>query len=328
MKTILLSICLCFFYTSIFSQTNESSSDASDLCNNWIDDYAAPASPCFANVGTSPINGELFDDDGEDIFLFPTNFSGTLTFSNFPTVTGSTVKIKEYTGTAGMAGATSGVSTTISTSSPTFTFLSTKKYYLSVEKDGNSLNYSISFSGALPVQLVSFSGNRVIEGIELTWKTSQEINSQSFEIERSSDALDYTIIGKLEALGNSQTGKTYQFTDSNPIEGINYYRLKQIDLDKKINYLRPISVIYAYEERELVLYPNPSSSTIKLPLSFVQNSDMIRIYNLQGVLVKQIPVNETNLYLKVEDLSSGIYIIESLSNNEIISNRIKRFVKN
>ncbi len=309
MKTILLTFFLSIISTSIFSQTTESTSDATDLCNNWINDNALPASACFSNVGTSPIIGELFNDDSQDIFLFSENSSGTLTFSNLPSPTDAIVKIIEYTGTAGTATATEGTSVTISTGSPMFTFVASKKYFLSIEKNVSLVNYSINFSGSLPVQLVSFSGNRVSEGVELIWKTAQEINSQSFEIERSSDALNYKIIGKLEALGNSRTGKTYQFTDSNPKEGINYYRLKQIDIDKENTYFRAISVIYAFEERDLVLYPNPSSQIIKLPLFFVQGASFLNIYNSNGILVKQVKANESNLFLQISDLLTGSYLI-------------------
>jgi hypothetical protein len=325
MKKNALLVLLLLICSSIYSQTNESGSDAADLCNGWIDDTVRPS--CYATVGTSPIIGELFDDDSEDIFLFPNGFSGTVTFSNFPTAAGSSVKIKEYTGTAGTMGATTGMSITISTSSPTFTFSVSKKYYLSIEKDGSTVNYSIVFSSPLPVQLVSFSGNRVSEGIELIWKTSQEKNSKSFEIERSRDALDYKSIGEINAIGNSNVGKTYQFLDSNPLEGINYYRLKQNDFDKKFSYLRPISVIFAYEERDLVLYPNPSSQTIRLPLSFVQGADILKIYHPNGTLVKQFLANENNLIISIEDLSIGSYLIVSPSNNSISGNRVKRFVK-
>jgi hypothetical protein len=326
MKNTVLLFLLLLSYTSIYAQTNESSSDADDLCNGWIDDTVTPT--CYTTISTSPIVGELFGDDSEDIFLFPDNFSGTYTFANFPTAAGSVVRIKEYTGIAGASGTTSGTSTTISASSPTFTFNASKKYYLSIEKDGATVNYSIAFSAPLPVQLVSFSGNRVTEGVELIWKTSQEKNSQSFEIERSSDATDYKNIGKIDALGNSSVGKSYQFTDSNPVEGINYYRLKQIDFDKNFTYLRPISVIFASEERDLVLYPNPSSQTIKLPLSFVQGSSTLNIYNFNGKLVKQINSSESNLNINIDDLPSGTYLIESSPTNAVIGNRVKRFVKN
>ncbi len=162
----------------------------------------------------------------------------------------------------------------------------------------------------------------------MEWKTSQEKNSKSFEIERSNDALNYRIIGTFDALGNSKVGKTYQFLDINPIEGINYYRLKQTDFDNTVNYLRPISVIFAREERDLVLYPNPSNKTITLPLSFVQGSKILKIYDSRGILVKNILVlDESNLTISVEDLPLGTYLIESVSENLNFGKRVKRFIK-
>src|SRR5574343_441070 len=87
-----------------------------------------------------------------------------------------------------------------------------------------------SFMTVLPIELVSFEGvctNR--ETIDLKWKTISEINNDHFLIERSRDAQKWEAIGKINGAGNSTTLLTYSFTDTRPLRGIIYYRLKQTD---------------------------------------------------------------------------------------------------
>ena len=190
--------------------------------------------------------------------------------------------------------------------------------------DGTNKTYTITLSGSLPVELVSFKGQITEEGISLQWRTAQEKNSKFFEIAHSLDALNYKTIGSIDALGNSQTGKTYQFTDSNPAEGINYYRLKQVDLDNSYYLIRPISVIYAKNENDLVVYPNPASQSLKLPLSFVQGATILNVYNTKGMLVKQFSMTEESS-LQISDLNAGTYFIEAKSVEQ--ASRVRRFVK-
>jgi hypothetical protein len=318
----------CINYS--FAQTAENPDDnANDIekgfCNNNLTGtQPTPPNSCLVTIGTSPITGSLFEDDGEDIFLFPLNLSGSqiFTFSG----TGSiNVRIVEYTGTTGVGGnAVSGTGTTI-TNGGSFNFDASKKYYLNIERNSNA-TYSIAFtSGPLPVELSSFSGKPSEAGIELSWRTSQERNSQSFEIQHSIDAVNYKTIGEIKALGNSQTGKNYQFYDTNPIEGINYYRLKQNDLDKSFSLLRPISVIYVANEMDLKLYPNPSEKMIRLPIDFLQNAKQIVIYDNQGKICQQTnPADIQNRQLSIEKLKAGIYIIQAQSDLQV---NVRRFIK-
>src|SRR5690606_35391380 len=93
--------------------------------------------------------------------------------------------------------------------------------------------------------------------VVLSWTSAEEVNSDRFEIERSSNAQDWRIIGTVAAVGDTKTGDDYHFNDSSPLSGKNYYRLKMIDKDATFTYSRIESVVMEITGIALKLYPNP-----------------------------------------------------------------------
>ena len=88
-------------------------------------------------------------------------------------------------------------------------------------------------TSTLPVELVSFSGEKQNEGVALTWVTASEINSDVYDILRSKDGKNFESIGKLPAANNSNKLLSYHFFDSSPKAGVNYYLLTEYDFDGK-----------------------------------------------------------------------------------------------
>jgi hypothetical protein len=120
----------------------------------------------------------------------------------------------------------------------------------------------------LPVTGLQFSGNDSGAVVLLQWSTYTETNNSHFEIQRSTNGSNFQKIGIYKAPeGNSESTRAYRFTDYNPAEGTNYYRLKQYDLDGhfsfsdilRINRQRP-------KENSWTVYLNP-----------VQNGDHITL---------------------------------------------------
>ena len=171
--------------------------------------------------------------------------------------------------------------------------------------------------GPLPVTLIYFNAtkNSAVSSL-LSWQTSQEINSAHFDVERSNDAVAFTKIGTVAAAGNSSLAISYSFIDNNPLSGMNYYRLKQIDLDGYFIYtparlvrfddLNPATVKY---------YPNPTNGMLSIELSPVNGKEdrVINITNARGQVVNQLKISSSaGTYMQV-DLSryaKGIYFIQ------------------
>ncbi len=115
----------------------------------------------------------------------------------------------------------------------------------------------------LPVTLTDFKVQRSGVSNTLTWKTSQELNSNYFSIQRSNDGANFTEIGQVKASGKSETVKNYSFADPTPKKGTNYYRIKMVDLDNsgKFSDIRNVR-----NDALLVfsIYPNPVRDNLTL----------------------------------------------------------------
>jgi len=123
-------------------------------------------------------------------------------------------------------------------------------------------------SAVLPVVLSQFLASKNADAsIKLSWATSQEINSSSFEVERSADQGNWQNIGSVKAKGYSSTTANYSFTDQLPGPGNNYYRLKMVDLDGKFKYSQVVAVTSEKDGRTLVIYSNPFSDQIRMKVN-------------------------------------------------------------
>ena len=113
----------------------------------------------------------------------------------------------------------------------------------------------------LPVGYSNWQAYLASDKVRLNWTTESETNSDFFAIQRSTNGTIWETIGFTDAAGNSSSAKSYAFTDEKPIEGINYYRLKQVDLDGHADFTSIIPVEYNVGS-PLDAYPNPSTGLV------------------------------------------------------------------
>ena len=127
---------------------------------------------------------------------------------------------------------------------------------------------------ALPIHLSYFSATKHTErSSKLNWKTSSEINSDYFGIERSKDGNTWETIGRVTAAGNSSRELAYEFIDDKlPLirskEQVFYYRLRMTDLDGQYKYSDVRGVNFGkLSEGVVTIYPNPTVEHINVDLS-------------------------------------------------------------
>jgi hypothetical protein len=151
-----------------------------------------------------------------------------------PFATGTTVTLGGQPHTVTSCGTAFGA--TVATIQPTGTavVLSTSSGVAIVS---GSTSFSYTNAGvpvALPVELVSFSGQNTEGGNLLTWQTAREVNNKGFQVERRQPRAlggdSWETLGFVAAKGKSAT---YTFTDDYRLSSVAYYRLRQIDNDGK-----------------------------------------------------------------------------------------------
>jgi len=171
--------------------------------------------------------------------------------------------------------------------------------------------------GPIPVTFMYFNAYKQGQTTALlNWKTAQEINSAYFDVERSTDALNYAYIGRVNAAGNSQVPVNYYFTDNNPESGLNYYRLKQVDIDGHFIYTPSRLVRFDGLDAGTVKYfPNPTRGILNIELSGAtkKESKIINISNAAGIVMNQLKLGANTSSVLQIDLSNypkGIYFVQ------------------
>jgi hypothetical protein len=229
----------------------------------------------------------------------------TLTFSYGDSCSGSNgiyitdptrVRIAHWTGSTwenlgngASAGTTSG---TVSTGAPVssfspFTFASTD-----------------IIANPLPVRLLSFSASKQNGRTLLKWQADNEINFDSYVVERSTDGINYIRIGNVARTGGSGT-QHYSFTDETPAKGKNFYRLRMNDLDGSRRYSAVEQLLYS-DALSVSIYPNPASDEIKI-VSAGKISG-VSIADATGRTVKKMISGTGNRY-NISSLVPGVYFV-------------------
>jgi Secretion system C-terminal sorting domain len=146
----------------------------------------------------------------------------------------------------------------------------------------------------------------------ISWGTEQEINSLKFDVERSVNGIQFIKIGEQQAAGNSSTLINYNFIDTKPETGFNYYRVKQIDVDGSVHYSAIVKVLYTQNIKEAFIAPNPVVDVINLVEPIAVNINSIEIFDSRGAVVLRKNINsKVQLYsLQVATLSKGNYVVK------------------
>jgi hypothetical protein len=108
----------------------------------------------------------------------------------------------------------------------------------------------------LPVTVLDFNAYREGKLVQLDWIAHNETNVDHYEIQRSANGNDFITLGSLTGLDNSSDSK-YSYEDRQPLGGDNFYRLKIVDKDGKVNYSAIKIVNLAVEKGAITIYPNP-----------------------------------------------------------------------
>ncbi len=144
------------------------------------------------------------------------------------------------------------------------------------------------FQMVLPVELISFTAREKPQGVWLLWSTASERDSKSFTIEKSSDGRNWFAIGEVEAAGYSDLLRNYQFLDSNPLFGWQYYRLLQKDWDGKSAYYGPVSFFSNAAAGSLEVFPTVFDDQLNLRMQAKgQQAFQFTIRNAMGQTLQE-----------------------------------------
>lgn len=198
--------------------------------------------------------------------------------------------------------------------------------------DANTDKYlNTSTARLLPITLVSFTAVKSGTANNLNWIVSSEINAKSYDVERSSaNGANFTAIGHVTANNNGK----YSFTDASPLGGVNYYRLKMVDMDGQFKYSEVRSVLFDGTAVLFDIYPNPVvTNTLYLHLqqyTYEGNAQAI-ITDIAGRSIQSTNIvvvkGNNQLPLTVKKLTKGTYFVTVYDANGAVITETKKLVK-
>jgi len=173
----------------------------------------------------------------------------------------------------------------------------------------------ITHDCTLPVELVNFTGVRQEQQNFLTWNTASERNNHYFMIERSVDGIQFSSIGKVDGHGTTAEGSYYTFVDQDPIEGINYYRLAQYDVDGTIHYSAVVAISHD-DATQYQVSPNPFVDEVTINTHASDTRKTLQVVNVQGIVIAQYDIEAGASCIRVgRDFNPGIYILKIQDGN-------------
>ncbi len=182
-----------------------------------------------------------------------------------------------------------------------------KDYWGNSRPQGTGIDIGVyESSSLLPIELKNFKADLAVgRVVTLHWTTASEINNELFNIERSYDGNEFFTIGTVRSKGNNSNMElSYEFVDQHPLNGINYYRLKQIDFDGTYTY-SSIRTVELDDSLVTNIFPNPFESWIQISGQTTLTS--ISIFDVTGNLVYQVQPLSTNFVWALPDLKAGLY---------------------
>lgn len=186
---------------------------------------------------------------------------------------------------------------------------------------------------ALPLQFLSFTGAKAIDRTNLQWATSRDATTGYYEIERSATGTAFNIIDRVPV--NTNGIYTYKFSDLQPLNGSNYYRLHHTSATGhlysriiRIDYQRSNRPLQSLRNQDMLLHPNPATSALQVIINGapILLPATITITSAAGVVARSFPVRlqDNQVTLDISFLRPGTYVLRFVCDGKALA---KTFLK-
>ena len=179
-----------------------------------------------------------------------------------------------------------------------------------------NLTYDAGVIGAitLPARL-QFTALKQTNAARLIWKVTQEDNVARYELEHSTDGINYVTINNQNRNGSTE----YQYLDAQPAQAINFYRVRIIDNNGRVTYSEIRTIVFG-KDSQILVFPNPVASgnvNIQLPDSWQNKKITINVMNQLGQIISSRNSQQASQVetVDVSKLSNGSYLLRMSNEN-------------
>jgi hypothetical protein len=174
----------------------------------------------------------------------------------------------------------------------------------------NTFSFTSSSASPLPVSLLYFDVRSSNDAKVYTqWATIQETQSAWFVLERRSGTGQWLEVGRLAAAFTSSELRRYELIDVNPLPGINYYRLRMVDIDEHESY-SPVRQVLFNNGETILIYPNPVQDKLTIQSANSMNDMPYQLLDIRGRILLEGRLNNQVNVISLESLSKGMYFLK------------------
>ncbi len=184
-----------------------------------------------------------------------------------------------------------------------------------------------NYASTVPLMMSNFKLAQQSGVVELSWIASDETSIDRYEIERSSNADQFTSIGSLKA--KSTNNGTYRFIDASPLNNMNYYRIKSINRNGNRTFTQVLSLSTTKTSSEVTVSPNPArASQVQVQMNNMSEGVYtLNVYSTSGARVysKVIAHKEGSSAASLSlpaSVQNGIYYLGLTGNNTTITRQL------
>ncbi len=188
----------------------------------------------------------------------------------------------------------------------------TVTFILSTFPDGTYFTLGSSEPGALPIVLLSFDATPEESSVVLNWKTASETNNSFFRLEKSKNGFDFEPFAYLDGAGTTSEINSYTYTDENPFNGLNYYRLIDVATNGDENSSEVVRVFIESSLEVSSPYPNPirKSDQLTIDIPFGASVENLHVIDMRGI---RIPIkhelSSTRIFIQMPQALTGMHVV-------------------
>lgn len=177
----------------------------------------------------------------------------------------------------------------------------------------------------LPVKWVSFDGRITAErNVNLSWTTADETGSAHFEVQRKTGTdADFITIGTVPSQTGAGNRGQYHFTDGSSREGMNYYRIRQVDVNGHAGYSKTIGLDNKMNTSCLSVYPNPVVNQVFVK-DQAQAIDYIRVFSSEGRMLQEVSriAKGQQAAIQLGSYPKGTYLVQIVTAKGVETRKI------
>ena len=200
-----------------------------------------------------------------------------------------------------------------------FEFGEVEDYSIQIIRSNN-----INDSRAAYLNFTAFNSGRAVE---IQWLTNAIVEIDRFIVERSNNGIDFEPLKEIHQFIDKNRDAFFKEVDTNPLNGNNYYRLKQYFKGGSIAYSPIHKVEFEINLTGVTIFPNPANEILHISLSkFAGQTGTIQLFDAFGRLEKEMKLESipsSSVSIPLINLVNGLYYLKiSIKNQKVINQKV------